>query len=69
MDLCGIDLRSTQLVEGIVRLGEIMGIDVIAEGVETTRQARTVLGLGCTRAQGYLFSPAVPPEEFLELIV
>ena len=68
IDLCGIDLRSTQLVESIVRLGEIMGIEVIAEGVETEQQARTVLDLGCTRAQGYLFSPAVPQDEFLALV-
>jgi len=68
IELCGIDLRSTQLVEGIVRLGEIMGIDVIAEGVETVQQARTVLGLGCPRGQGYLFSAAVPQEDFLALI-
>jgi diguanylate cyclase (GGDEF)-like protein/PAS domain S-box-containing protein len=69
VDLCGIDIRSTQLVEGIVRLGLIMGIDVIAEGVETTQQAQAVLALGCTHAQGYRYSPAVPQAEFLQLIV
>ena len=68
IELCGIDVRSTQFVESIVRLGEIMGIDVTAEGVETEQQARTVLDLGCTRAQGYLFSPAAPQAAFLELL-
>ena len=53
---------------GIVRLGRIMGIDVVAEGVETLPQAQTLLGLGCTRAQGFLFSRATPADEFLELI-
>jgi diguanylate cyclase (GGDEF)-like protein/PAS domain S-box-containing protein len=69
IELCGVDIRSTQLVEGIIRLGRIMGIDIIAEGIETLQQAQTVLGLGCARAQGYLFSRAVPREEFLELLV
>jgi diguanylate cyclase (GGDEF)-like protein/PAS domain S-box-containing protein len=68
IELCGIDVRSTQLVEGIVRLGRIMGIDIVAEGVETLPQAQTLLGLGCTRAQGFLFSRATPADEFLELI-
>jgi len=68
IEMCGVDVRSTQLVEGIIRLGRIMGIDVIAEGIETLQQAQTLLGLTCTRGQGYLFSPAVPREEFLELL-
>jgi diguanylate cyclase (GGDEF)-like protein len=67
VELCGIDVRSSKLVESIVKLGEIMDIDVIAEGVETLQQARSVLELGCPRAQGYLFSPAVAQDEFLAI--
>lgn len=68
IDLCGIDPRSTQLVESIVRLSDIMSIEVIADGVETEQQARTVLDLGCTRAQGSPYSPAVPQDDFLVLV-
>jgi EAL domain-containing protein (putative c-di-GMP-specific phosphodiesterase class I) len=39
---------------------------VVAEGVETQRQLEVLRELGCDRYQGYLFSPAVTPEEFTE---
>jgi predicted signal transduction protein with EAL and GGDEF domain len=38
-----------------------MGLHAIAEGVEQPGQARALTRLGCTTAQGYLFSPAQPP--------
>lgn len=68
VELSALAERSARLVEGIIRMGRIMDIDVIAEGVETTQQAQTLLGLGCVRAQGYLFSPAVPASDFLDFI-
>jgi diguanylate cyclase (GGDEF)-like protein/PAS domain S-box-containing protein len=68
VDVSGRSAHSARLIEGIIGMGRIMDIDVIAEGVETTQQAQTLLGLGCVRAQGYLFSPAVPAADFLDLI-
>jgi EAL domain-containing protein (putative c-di-GMP-specific phosphodiesterase class I) len=41
---------------------------VIAEGVETEVARSTLLGLGCTSAQGYLFSRPVPAEEISALL-
>jgi len=43
------------LVSGIIHLGEGLGLEVIAEGVETAQQAEHLLGLGCHLAQGYYF--------------
>jgi diguanylate cyclase (GGDEF)-like protein/PAS domain S-box-containing protein len=43
------------LVTGIIHLGHGLGLEVIAEGVETARQAQRLLGLGCRLAQGYYF--------------
>ena len=43
------------LVSGIIHLGQGLGLEVIAEGVETTQQAERLLELGCRLAQGYLF--------------
>jgi len=41
---------------------------VIAEGVETENQLEFLRRRGCNEYQGYLFSRAVPPEEFAELL-
>jgi EAL domain-containing protein (putative c-di-GMP-specific phosphodiesterase class I) len=56
------DPASAAIVTAITTLGNSLGFDVLAEGVETEAQRRFILGVGCRRAQGYLFSPPVPPE-------
>ncbi|WP_168220524.1 putative bifunctional diguanylate cyclase/phosphodiesterase [Azospirillum thermophilum] len=48
------------IVRAIVSLGQAMGLDVTAEGVETEDQLRYLALLGCDQMQGYLFSPPVP---------
>jgi diguanylate cyclase (GGDEF)-like protein/PAS domain S-box-containing protein len=50
------------ITKAIVGLGTSLGIEVIAEGVETPEQQATLIGLGCRTGQGYLYSKAVPPE-------
>jgi EAL domain-containing protein (putative c-di-GMP-specific phosphodiesterase class I) len=42
-------------VSGIIHLGHGLGLEVIAEGVETAPQAQRLLELGCRLAQGYYF--------------
>lgn len=51
----GTDRRTDRLVEAILRLADDLGLDVIAEGVETESQRRHLTELGCGSAQGYLF--------------
>ncbi|MEQ1699571.1 MAG: EAL domain-containing protein [Ilumatobacteraceae bacterium] len=53
-----------RLVDGIIALANRLGISVTAEGVETDDQANTLLQFGCDRAQGFLYSPAIPADEF-----
>ncbi len=57
------DRTSQSLVRGIVGLGVALGLDVVAEGVETEHQRRYASDLGCHRYQGFLRarpgSPAV----------
>jgi diguanylate cyclase (GGDEF)-like protein len=55
------------IVKAILALGHSLGLTTIAEGVETREQFETLLALGCDAAQGFLFSPAVPAQEFARL--
>lgn len=52
--------QSATIVKSIIGLGRSLGLPVIAEGIETAAEARTLLKLGCATAQGYYFSPPVP---------
>jgi len=47
------------LAEGIVRLGERLGLTVVAEGVENEEQAALLRSWGCQQGQGYLFGRPV----------
>ena len=67
-----IDLTSDEsdarLVAGTIALAGHLDMSVTAEGVETPQQAALLRGLGCPSAQGYLFSPAIPGEDFERLL-
>jgi diguanylate cyclase (GGDEF)-like protein/PAS domain S-box-containing protein len=54
------DDRCATLVRGFVRVFQDMGLEVLAEGIETESQRQKLLGMGCTIGQGYLFSKPVP---------
>ena len=50
----GADARA--VVDAVVRLAHALGLKVVAEGVENTRQQQILLELGCDELQGYLFA-------------
>ena len=52
-----------RLVAGVVALAHSLGIEVVAEGVDREEQAAALRALGCGRALGFLFSPAVPADQ------
>ena len=56
------------VVNCIISLGQELGMQVIAEGVETQEQKTMLESLGCYLYQGYLYSPAVPLLEFQRLM-
>jgi diguanylate cyclase (GGDEF)-like protein len=51
------------LVRTIIAMCESMNLDMVAEGVESVRQLQTLGELRCLKAQGYLISHPVPPEQ------
>jgi diguanylate cyclase (GGDEF)-like protein len=59
--VAGIDETADRsIVEAVVALAHGLGLGVVAEGIETERQAERLLELGCDLGQGYLFSRPVP---------
>jgi len=60
--------RSLGVVDAIMGVGRALAMEVIAEGVESRAQQSLLLGLGVTRAQGYLFSPPLGLDEFIERV-
>jgi len=57
----GEDEAATAVMETAIALGLRLGLDVVAEGIETEAQATLMRVAGCTHLQGYLISP---PLEF-----
>lgn len=53
---------SAAIVRGLLQIARDLGIDVVAEGVETSEQVKTLHAMGCLMAQGYAFAKAVPRE-------
>ncbi|MEU7907773.1 EAL domain-containing protein [Actinoplanes sp. NPDC049118] len=54
--------------EAVLRFGELLGLETIAEGIETAEQARRVRDFGCRYGQGYFFAKPMPPDAFEELL-
>jgi diguanylate cyclase (GGDEF)-like protein/PAS domain S-box-containing protein len=57
------DPRAAAVVASVVELGRTLGMDVVAEGVETPGQLSALRRLGCRFLQGYLLGRPVPAEE------
>lgn len=51
------------IVKAIIDLAQNLNLKVIAEGVESNEQAKLLLALNCTEAQGYLYAKPLSPEE------
>lgn len=60
----GIKSTDSIIVQTIIGMGNNLGMDIIAEGVETEVQRDFIQHHGCPIYQGYLFSKPVPLEEF-----
>lgn len=61
-DLC-TDREDAAIVASIIGLADTLGLEVVAEGVETTAQLSALRYEGCTLCQGFLFSRPRPADE------
>ena len=62
------ELNDTAIVEAILYLGHSLGIEIVAEGIETINQLKKMRGKGCDVGQGFLFGKAVPNDEVDDII-
>ena len=62
------DASDTALVRTILGMGQSLGMNVVAEGVETEGQAGFLLTEGCGGAQGFLYARPLPAGEFESLM-
>jgi diguanylate cyclase (GGDEF)-like protein/PAS domain S-box-containing protein len=56
----GQDTHCERIVEALTGLAQGLGVDIVAEGVETENQAQRLVDIGCQHAQGYLFGRPEP---------
>jgi len=68
MDITKCD-KDIAIASAIITMSHVMGLKVVAEGVETVEQFRLLSKLDCDIIQGYLFSKPQPPEEVLDLLL
>ena len=58
--------KNNAIVPNIIDIADRLGVEIVCEGVEEEEQLRYLRKLGCTIAQGFLFSCAVDPDEFYD---
>ena len=61
------DESNQAVVTAIIELAHRLGLTVVAEGVEMQSQLDHLIRGGCDEAQGWLFAPALPADEFVRL--
>ena len=62
------DEGDASLVKAIIQMGHSFGIEVVAEGVETSEQLSFLQSYGCDMMQGYLLSKPLPMDKALEFV-
>lgn len=62
------DQQGLEIVRTIITLAQVLGLKVVAEGIETPRQLEQLRVLGCHFGQGYLFAKPLPAQEAQALL-
>jgi diguanylate cyclase (GGDEF)-like protein len=64
----GVSRQADAITTAVVKMGHNLGLEVVAEGVETADQERFLLSLGCDTFQGYLYSRPIEADDLAELL-
>jgi len=59
----GSNAGSAKIVRSVVKLGQDLDLEVVAEGVENAEMAHALQSLGCDYGQGFGYAPALSPQE------
>jgi diguanylate cyclase (GGDEF)-like protein/PAS domain S-box-containing protein len=62
------DPKATAVIDAILQMSRRLGMQTVAEGIETLEQARYLRARGCTIGQGYFFSRPVPASAMAEIL-
>ncbi len=65
----GTEPEDAAIIAAVVSLGNVLGVTVIGEGVETAAQLDTLRALGVDAAQGFLFAPPQPAADLTPRLV
>jgi diguanylate cyclase (GGDEF)-like protein len=63
-----VDEDAAALASAIISMARALGLECVAEGVERPGEARWLRDAGCGYGQGFLFTPALPPEQLASLL-
>ncbi len=66
-DICQ-EPKSANICRAVIELGKVLGMQVVAEGIENPGQARLLTEMGCTQGQGWLYHRPMPLDEALTLV-
>jgi len=61
--------HNTIMIEAIIKAVHEIGLDVVAEGVETEAQVNVLKSIGCDTIQGFYYSKPLPPGELKEFVL
>lgn len=65
----GVSPKEAAIVQAVIDLAEALGLEPIAEGIESAEQARQLLEMGCYVGQGYHFTRPLPSTEATNLLL
>ena len=68
VDAIGTGAATGEVIVHVIEMARSLGLEIVAEGVQTLEQARWLVEHGVFQAQGYLFSRPLPIDDFIDFL-